>query len=317
MFTRTRALLVLAVVGAAMVVPATAQAATKWAVVNSSGTIVRSVGTTSAAKLGTGQYEVIFNSNMTHCAYIATAGDPGAGAVAGPIGVTVASRATNANGVYLETWNLSTNTRVDEPFHLATYCGTTVLDAVVGNNGVKARGAHVASTKRISTGLYEVVFNQNVKLCAYTASIGTTSAGAATPGTITVASRANKANGVLIRTEDTTGALSDRGFHLGVICGDRNYAVVKADGTKVRGPHVVSTAKLAGPGTGTYEVIFDRTVSGCMYTASPGVPGTGQVMMPAVVTTATRAGNPNGVFIFMHLSNGTTFDSPFHLILYC
>jgi hypothetical protein len=315
MFTRTRALLVLAVAGAAMMVPATAQAATKWAVVDSSGSLVRGVGATSATKLSTGTYQVDFNQNVANCAYIATAGQPGGvGTVNGPINMTVASRSGDVNGVFVQAWDLSTNSLSDQPFHVATYCGTQVLDAVVGPNGVKARGSHVTSTKRISTGLYEVVFNQSVKLCAYTATIGTTSIGQETPGTITVASRVNKANGVLVRIEDRLGTLSNHGFHLGVICGDRNYAVIKADGTKVRGPHVVSSGH---SGTGAYQVVFDRTVSGCVYTASPGVPGTGQVAMPAVVTTAGLFGNPNGVYIAMHLSNGTAFDSPFHLILYC
>jgi hypothetical protein len=41
-------------------------------------------------------------------------------------------------------------------------------------------------------------------------------------------------------------------------------------------------------------------------------------------TSATRAGNPNGVFIFLHgvfiflhQTNGATIDEPFHLAVTC
>jgi hypothetical protein len=318
MFTRARAMLVLAVMAGAMVVPATAQAATKWAVVNSAGSLVRSVGGTSATRLSTGTYQVTFNSNMTKCAYVATPGDPGAGAVSGPIIATVASRAGNANGLFIQTWDLSTNAVADAPFHVSTYCGTTPLYAVVDSAGVKARGAHVISTAHLGTGNYEVIFGRNVNKCAFTASIGTTGAGSSLSGSITVAGRAGNKAGVFIHTSDNLGNPADRAFHLGVLCGTKHFAVVNTDGTLARGSHVVSTAKLSGANGGTYQVIFDRTVSGCVYSANAGVTTNGGSITDAVsVTTATRAGNANGVFIFIHRHDGVTIDEPFHLIVYC
>src|SRR3954471_15002519 len=86
-----RAGLVLAALGATLAVPALAEAAPpKWAVVSSAGALVRGSGAVSATSLGAGTYQVVFNSNMTGCSYIATAGDPGAGAVGAPVTVSVA-----------------------------------------------------------------------------------------------------------------------------------------------------------------------------------------------------------------------------------
>ena len=65
-------------------IPATAQAASKWAVVNSVGTLVRSNGATAAASLSTGTYQVTFKTSMLGCAFIATPGDTGTGAVPAP-----------------------------------------------------------------------------------------------------------------------------------------------------------------------------------------------------------------------------------------
>jgi hypothetical protein len=78
-------------------------------------------------------------------------------------------------------------------------------------------------------------------------------------------------------------------------------------------------AKLSGTNGGTYEVIFDRTVSGCAYNISVGTTTNGGSIGPPPVasTSATRAGNSSGVFIFIHQANGSTIDEPFHLTVYC
>jgi hypothetical protein len=67
-----------------------------------------------------GTYEVIFDRDVSACAYVATLGDVGvAGAPHGTIGT--ASRLGNANGVYVETRD-STGTLANIPFHLAVFC---------------------------------------------------------------------------------------------------------------------------------------------------------------------------------------------------
>ena len=316
---RRRAGLVLAALGATLAVPALAQAAApKWAVVNAAGGLVRGSGAVSSVNLGTGTYQVIFNSNMTGCSYIATAGDPGAGAVAGPITVSVASRAGNVNGVYLETHDQTSGALSNQPFQLVTHCPTKDRFAVVADNGALARGSGVVSTANLGVGSYEVIFNKNVNKCAFTASIGTTSTGAvASPGVVTVAGRAGNKAGVFVRIVDRLGTAVNQPFHLSATCGKKNLtAVVEGTGALARGTHVTSAALL---GTGTYQVIFDRTVSGCAYSATVGTTTNGGSIgpPPVVVTTATRAGNANGVFIFIHQANGTTLSDPYHLAVFC
>jgi hypothetical protein len=324
-FSVLRGLLGCAIVCAtALVVPGLALGATettpKWALVNSSGTIVRMAGARSSAHLGTGTYEVIFKSNVTGCVYTATVGDTGAGAVSQPAIATVASRAGNANGVYIETHDQATGALVDLPFQVVVHCGTNDRDAVVAAGGALARGQHVTSTTHLGTGAYEVLFDKDVHSCAFTASIGTTGAGAViNPGQVTVAGRAGNVNGVFVATVDRTGASADYPFHLAVMCGKANLlGVIKVDGTKARGPNVVSSTKLSGVNGGTYEVIFDTTVAGCAYSATVGTTTNGgSITTPVAITTATRAGNPNGVFVFIHVTNGTTIDEPFHLYVFC
>jgi hypothetical protein len=92
-----------------------------WAVVNSDGTVARSYRTTSAAKLGTGAYEVVFAQDVTGCAYNLT---PGLSATSGtpPVGgVSVTGRSANPNGIFVTTFN-SSGTYTDSGFHVRVKC---------------------------------------------------------------------------------------------------------------------------------------------------------------------------------------------------
>jgi hypothetical protein len=92
------------------------------AVIADTGGKVRGRNVVSSANLGAGQYEVIFNRNVTACNYVATIGVTGnSGAITVPVAVTVASRATNVNGVFLFVHNVD-GTAVNEPFHLLVSC---------------------------------------------------------------------------------------------------------------------------------------------------------------------------------------------------
>jgi hypothetical protein len=317
---RRRAVLVTCAVGAMLIVPSVAQAAEKWAVFNSAGTLVRGNGATGVLHLSLGTYEVQFNSNMTGCAYTATSGDTGAGAVSGPISVSVASRSGNPNGLFVQSFDQTTGSLVDEPIHVVTNCAAKGRWAVIDSVGGLARGSHVLSTAHLGTGNYEVIFDKSVAKCAFIVTTGTTSAGSVgNPGAITMAGRAANKAGVFIHTMDRLGNAIDQSFHLAVNCGkSKLIGVIEANGTKNRGLHVVSSTKLSGLNGGTYEVIFDRTVSGCAYVASVGTTGNGgSIGLPVQITTATRAGNPNGVFLFIHNQNGSTIDEPFHLTVFC
>ena len=91
-----------------------------WAVVNASGSIARSAGTTSAGRLAVGTYEVIFNQAVNNCVYVGSVGDVAAGTgTAGAL--TTTQRAGNGNGVRVETRNLN-NVLADRAFHLVVVC---------------------------------------------------------------------------------------------------------------------------------------------------------------------------------------------------
>ncbi len=95
----------------------------------------------------------------------------------------------------------------------------TRLTAVVNASGSIARSQGTTSAGRLQEGAYEVVFNQNVAACTYVATLGNaTTTVLIPPGSIGVASRSGNANGVLVETFDTFGDLTDRPFHLAVIC---------------------------------------------------------------------------------------------------
>ncbi len=92
-----------------------------WAVVDgSTGARFRQSGTVSSARLSVGNYEVIFNRNVSTCAFSAVIGNPAAGfPPAGDIGVAV--RAGNDNGVFVGMRD-NAGTFVDRNFHLEVFC---------------------------------------------------------------------------------------------------------------------------------------------------------------------------------------------------
>lgn len=111
--------------------PAGAPATKLFAAVAATGVLepTQASGVTSAAKLGTGTYEVIFNQNVRACAYAATIGDPNPGGAAGggsdngEISVTGRGGAGggNVNGVFVETY-LNSTTPSDRPFYVVVFC---------------------------------------------------------------------------------------------------------------------------------------------------------------------------------------------------
>jgi len=95
----------------------------------------------------------------------------------------------------------------------------TKLFAVVNADGSLARGSGAPTATQSGPGEYQVRFNQNVRNCAYTATIGLSgSVGTSEPGEITVVGEFDSENGVFLTTHDSAGASSDRGFHLAVFC---------------------------------------------------------------------------------------------------
>lgn len=91
--------------------------------------------------------------------------------------------------------------------------------AVVSGAGVLARGRNASSVARTSAGRYQVIFDRDVRNCAYFATIGDIGAAGPPQGSeITTSSLATNVNGVSVRTENDAGAAVDRPFHLTVSC---------------------------------------------------------------------------------------------------
>ena len=92
--------------------------------------------------------------------------------------------------------------------------------AVVNSAGSLVRGSSsvISASNTGLTGAYQVIFNKDVSGCAYVATIGDTDSGTPLPGQIWVAGRSGNADGIFIDTQDSTGASSNRPFHLSVSC---------------------------------------------------------------------------------------------------
>lgn len=110
-----------AVAGTAAGMPITAQVL--YAVVDADGTKNRSLpNSVTAARLGTGTYEVIFpNRNIRACAYEATIGLSASSGASAPGEITVVGRATTTAGVFLQTYD-SAGALADRGFHLTVNC---------------------------------------------------------------------------------------------------------------------------------------------------------------------------------------------------
>ncbi len=97
-----------------------AQAKDLWAVVAADGALPRKNAATAAAKLGTGEYEVVFDRDVTACAYNVTLGSTDT--TEAPAGEAGASQRTgNAKAVAVVTRD-SAGTKADRPFHLTVNC---------------------------------------------------------------------------------------------------------------------------------------------------------------------------------------------------
>ena len=95
--------------------PAGPAATRSWAVVSSTGTLMSSAGVASATRLAVGQYEVVFDREVSQCALVAT----GRGLIS--VAVTAAIGATPST-VKVATWEMRLNSQpVDAAFSLAAF----------------------------------------------------------------------------------------------------------------------------------------------------------------------------------------------------
>lgn len=100
------------------------------------------------------------------------------------------------------------------------------------------------------------------------------------------------------------------------------WAIVRADGTLVRGNGVVSVSRA---GVGQYAVQFNRNVSGCAdsvqlggYTLGGEIvsPSAGEAGAGTVNALGTEAGNQT-VNVNTRASDGTQADRTFHVVVFC
>lgn len=96
---------------------------TLWAVVSNKGVLVRGgTGTLSAiALLQPGAYEVVFDRDVSDCAYIATIGSTEAGPTSAGM-IAVATRLGNPDAVFVETFGEKGKPTASQSFHLAVFC---------------------------------------------------------------------------------------------------------------------------------------------------------------------------------------------------
>lgn len=102
----------------------------------------------------------------------------------------------------------------------------TALWAVVNADGSLANGSsHVVSTAQVGggffNGTYEVIFDQNVSSCSYSATLGIPGnefGGSPSPGFVSTAGRSGNVNGVFVQTWDSTGTPTNESFNLAVFC---------------------------------------------------------------------------------------------------
>ena len=91
--------------------------------------------------------------------------------------------------------------------------------AVVNAGGQQVRARGTTSAARTAEGRYQVIFDRDVRSCAYYATVGGPTA-AAPPdnGQITVSGLGSNINGVDIRTTGANGNDANKPFHLLVLC---------------------------------------------------------------------------------------------------
>jgi hypothetical protein len=90
--------------------------------------------------------------------------------------------------------------------------------SVVAAGGQQVRGRR-ATASRTGIGRYQVIFDRDVRSCAYFATIGgPTAAAPPNNGQITVSSLASNVNGVDVRTTGANGNDANKPFHLVVLC---------------------------------------------------------------------------------------------------
>lgn len=101
--------------------PAGAPATALWAVVQANGTAYRSSGVVSTSRINEGDYAIVFDQDVTDCAYVASTGSGVANVGPTPTFAQVARLQDEPDGVIVFT-HLHDGTDDDAAFHVAVFC---------------------------------------------------------------------------------------------------------------------------------------------------------------------------------------------------
>jgi len=177
---------------------------------------------TRLSSLGVGRYDVRFRASIRHCAYLATVADPHSHLVYSPSGVYTGS-GPHPHTVYVETKNPGGGLSPQIPFHLAVICprAAGVRVAVVRARGLIARGSHLTSSFRSSSGRYTLVTNRVVSRCATVATRGSVDPAVPyAPATAEITpGPASNAVGLQVRSLLFFGGkLASQAFHAAIVC---------------------------------------------------------------------------------------------------
>ena len=96
-----------------------------WAVVNPDLTLARGAGVVSVNKAGDGRTAIVFDRDITNCAYTANVGYAGSVGAPPDGAVTVVGLGDEPNGVFVSTYNQA-GAAVDSGYHLVVTCGGTL-----------------------------------------------------------------------------------------------------------------------------------------------------------------------------------------------
>jgi len=282
-----------------------------WAVVNGTGSLVHGSGVASASRTAEGVYQVKFSEDVANCAYLASGGI--AGSIGNPTSVIGAVESVSGDSDAVQvSFSLTTTLLANNSgFSVVAICGSSPW-AVVGSNGALDRGSDVVSSTSASTGLYHVVFNQNVENCSYLATATATGTGAPI-GLVSVSGMGSSPDGVNVSTwNDVAGTAVAAAvpFQLAVLCSG-NWAVVTVPASMARG--TASGVSELGAAT---QVDFPNYAWNC---AVVGTLGTNNTTAPPAgeFTFAGRNAQPDAFYIVTSTADAIATAEPFHIGEFC
>jgi hypothetical protein len=222
--------------------PITSNARDRWASITQGGAVLRGKGAVSSSHLGvpdSGRYEVIFDKDVSQCAWLASLGGPTSQSILSLRGeVGVAALGSKPESVFVRARD-PTGAGADRPFYLHIGCGgakssvaalaqdstlrTASGDrwAVVRLDGTLARGLGATASGRSEApaGAYFVEFDKDVRKCGLIATLATPTPTIAVPNGFVTAVPANGLpNRVGVVTSAPGIGLADLPFHLTVAC---------------------------------------------------------------------------------------------------